>query len=423
MSAVLLATIALLAHNPDTSYARIKISPDKVETRLTYDIFTLLKIVRLDDNGDGQLQRGELAAHAPQIAEFLRSKIGLAVSDDDESADLGQFAGFLWPPDVGEAIPGADFHSANGLIPFDFVRQLEQPPPVVAIAFGFFQEFTDRHTVLGVFVCRGQEYETTFSKYEDYFEYSTGYEPPTAAAGEPPAEKRPQTQHALAERLWRFFKMGVGHIFLGYDHICFLIALIVVSNFRQIVKIVTSFTIAHSITLILATLEVVYLPSRLIETCIAATIVYVAVENVWLIWTGDSGLGFLGSRDGTGRFIASPTPNPEPRTPTLEPRAARHRWLLTFFFGLIHGFGFANVLREMGLPTVGLVRCLLSFNLGVEAGQLMIALLLLPLAYALNHWKYGRYATTTISALLAAFGVAWFIDRAFALELMQRVGL
>src|SRR5436190_11594591 len=141
--------ILLLAHNPDTSYARIKISADKVETRLTYDVFTLLKIVPLDDNADGQLQRSELAGHAPEIAEFLRSKIGLAVSDNDETADLGQFTGFIWPPDVGEAIASVDFHSANGLIHFDLLRQVNEPPEVVAIAFGFFEEFTDRHTILG----------------------------------------------------------------------------------------------------------------------------------------------------------------------------------------------------------------------------------------------------------------------------------
>jgi hydrogenase/urease accessory protein HupE len=376
MSAAWLScAILLLAHNPDTSYARIKISTDKVETRLTYDVFTLLKIVPLDDNADGQLQRGEVAAHAPQIADFLRGKIGLAVSDEDETADLGQFNGFVWPPDVGEAIAGADFHSANGLIHFDFLRNLEQPPEVVAIAFGFFKEFSDRHTILGVFECQGDKYETSFTNYEDYFEYATGFAPET-----------PQTKHTLGEQLWRFFKMGVKHIFEGYDHICFLIALIVVSKFREIVKIVTSFTVAHSITLILATLDVVRLPTRLVETCIAATIVYVAIENLWV-------------------------------------KDTRHRWWLTFFFGLVHGFGFANVLRGMELPTVGLVRCLLSFNLGVEFGQLVIALCLLPLAYWLNHWKHGRKVAVGISLLLAAFGTAWFIDRAFNLELMQRFGL
>jgi hypothetical protein len=408
MPAAWLFCAALLAHNPDTSYARIKISADRVETRLTYDVFTLLKVVALDDNGDGQLQRSELSAHTPQIEQFLKSKIGLAVSDDDEAANLGQLTGFVWPPDVGEAIAGVDFHSANGLIHFDFLRDIQQPSEVVAIAFGFFEEFGERHTVLGVFACRGEEYETTFTNYEYYFEYSTGFEPPAAPPGETPRAAKPQTQHSLGQRLWRFFKMGVEHIFLGYDHICFLVALIVVSRFREIVKIVTSFTVAHSITLILATLDVVRLDTRLVETCIAATVVYVAVENLWLL-----------------RFVQLPTSdlrllNPEPRT-LNPPRIPR--WLLTFFFGLVHGFGFANVLRELNLPTEGLVRCLLSFNVGVEFGQLVIALCLFPAAYALGHWKHGRQVAIGISLLLALFGTAWFIDRAFALEFMQRFGL
>src|SRR4051794_1966757 len=107
--------LVLLAHNPDTSYVRVTISPEKVETRLTYDVFTLLKITPLDDNHDNQLQRSELESHAPQIADFLRAKIGLAVSEEDETADLGEFKGFLWPSDVGEGIPAADYHTQNGL--------------------------------------------------------------------------------------------------------------------------------------------------------------------------------------------------------------------------------------------------------------------------------------------------------------------
>jgi hypothetical protein len=384
---------ALLAHNPDTSYVRVTISPEKIETRLTYDVFTLLKITSLDDNNDNQLQRSELENHAPQIADFLRSKIGLATSEDDETADLGEFQGFLWPPDIGDAIPAADYHTQNGLIPCDFLRQLDQPPQEVAIAFGFFDRLTDRHTVLGVFACQGEEYETTFTKYADYFTYTTGFEP-----------SAPQTQRSLGETIWRFFKMGVEHIFLGYDHICFLMALIVVSRFREIVKIITSFTIAHSITLILATLEVVKLPARLIETSIAATIVYVAVENLWILQARSRQRGVGNRSDGT-----SSAPRSAFRIP---------RWLLTFFFGLVHGFGFANVLREMGLPTVGLIRCLLSFNLGVEFGQLVIAICLLPLAYLLNHWAHGHKIAMAISIFLALFGTGWFIDRVFNLEFM-----
>lgn len=399
-SAWLLAA-ALLAHNPDTSYVRITITPERVQTRLTYDVFTLLKIVALDDNRDQQLQRAELQAHAPQIVEFLQSKVGLALSDaDDESAELGEFQGFVWPPDVGNVIPAADFHSANGLIHFDFARACDTPPLVAAIAFGFFEEFSSRHTVLGVFVCRGDEYETTFSPQEDYFEYSTGYEPPPAQPGETPPAAQPQTRHTLAERVWRFFQMGVKHIFEGYDHICFLIGLIVVSRFREIVKIVTSFTIAHSITLILAALDVVPIEAWLVESGIAATIVYVALENLWLLRRNPS------------------LNNPAGNLSLANTTSTAHRWILTFFFGLIHGFGFANVLRELGLPTSGLVQCLLAFNVGVEVGQIAIAVALLPLAWLLQHWRHGRKLAIAISLVLAAFGSAWLADRLFALEIM-----
>jgi hypothetical protein len=391
---------ALLSHNPDTSYVRITISPEQIQTRLTYDVFTLLKITPLDDNNDGQLQRTELDAHTPQIADFLRAHIGLATSDDDDTADLGQFKGFVWPPDIGDKIAGVDFHSANGLIHFSFERATDQPPLVVAISFGFFEAFTDRHTILGVFSCKGDEYETSFSPFEDTFEYFTGYEPAPSPHGDEQKPAHAQTRHTLPEQLWRFFKMGVKHIFEGYDHLCFLIALLVVSRFRDVVKIVTSFTIAHSITLILAALDVVKLDPRLVETSIAATIVYVALENIWLLSRRSSSTSDL---------------QPTTANPFVLPR-----WLLTFFFGLIHGFGFAGVLRELGLPTVGLVRCLLSFNLGVEFGQLVIALCLLPLTFFLFR---SRYIALTVSALLALFGLAWFLDRAFNLEFMQRFGL
>ena len=171
------------------------------------------------------------------------------------------------------------------------------------------------------------------------------------------------------------------HIFLGYDHILFLVSLIVVCKFGQLVKIVTSFTVAHTITLVLATLLDMQLPGRVVESSIAATIVYVAVENFWV----------------------------DPDAP---------RWRLTFVFGLIHGFGFAGVLRELGLPTIGLVRSLVAFNVGVEAGQLVIVLALLPLATAIAKWKHGHWIQLAISGAVAVCGVCWFVDRAFGLGSM-----
>ena len=178
-----------------------------------------------------------------------------------------------------------------------------------------------------------------------------------------------------------FFRLGVEHIFLGYDHILFLLSLIVVCKFRDLVKIVTAFTVAHTITLILATLAYVQLPGRLVETAIAATIVYVALENFWI-------------------------------------REGGRRWMLTFVFGLIHGFGFAGVLRELGLPKLGLVRSLLAFNVGVEVGQLAIVLLLFPLAAGVARWKYGKYAQWAISGAIAVCGLCWCVDRALGLGFM-----
>jgi hydrogenase/urease accessory protein HupE len=386
MSAVWLAcAVAMLGHNPDTSYARVEIRKDKIETKLTYDIFTLLSIVPLDDNKDGQVSKDELTGHLPQIAAFLDERIDLVVNGDNETETLGRIDGFVWPPEAGEAIPEADYHSQNGLIHFRFVRELAEVPQSVALWFDFFETFGDRHSVIGAFALDGAEDEVLFTKYEPEFTYETGWQATPSSANpttaKPPSQPSPSRGPALPRRIWQFFRLGVEHIFFGYDHICFLIALIVVSKFREIVKIVTSFTIAHSITLILATLDVFRLPTRLVETCIAATIVYVALENLWV-------------------------------------KDTRHRWWLTFFFGLIHGFGFANVLREGGLPTEGLVRCLLSFNVGVECGQLLIALALLPLAMSLGHWKHGRIVVVILSIGLALFGLAWLIDRALALRFM-----
>ena len=95
-----------------------------------------------------------------------------------------------------------------------------------------------------------------------------------------------------------------------------------------------------------------------------------------------------------------------------------HRWMLTFFFGLIHGFGFANSLNPQELPANAKAKCLLVFNLGVEAGQLAVVLVLLPLSLALAKWRHGPRAKIAISITVALLGFAWFLDRAFNLGWM-----
>ena len=245
---------------------------------------------------------------------------------------------------------------------------MSTPPREVALTFTFFPQLGAQHTVLGVFEHAGRTQEVTFTEAEPDYLFDASYAPTS------------QTETTRAA-LIRFLRLGVGHIFLGYDHICFLLALIVVSRFTELIKIITSFTVAHSITLILAALKIVTIPPRLIECGIALTIVYVAAENLWR-------------------------------------KRITHRWRVTFFFGLIHGFGFANVLAELGLPRDATVRCLLSFNVGVELGQLAIVLAVLPLVLLLNKWRYAPQVKAAVSGGVGLFGLGWFAERAFGLGFM-----
>ncbi|MCA9122570.1 MAG: HupE/UreJ family protein [Planctomycetaceae bacterium] len=176
-----------------------------------------------------------------------------------------------------------------------------------------------------------------------------------------------------------FFLFGVEHIISGYDHLLFLAALLLIcTKFKEAAAIVTCFTVAHSITLALAALDVVRLPARIVEPTIAATIVFVAVENLVV-------------------------------APPLWRRAA-----ITCLFGLIHGLGFASALRDIGLGTVpgGVALPLLKFNMGVEAGQLAIASVFLPvLLLVRRNERVTRFLVPAGSICVASIGAYWLVTR------------
>jgi hydrogenase/urease accessory protein HupE len=183
-----------------------------------------------------------------------------------------------------------------------------------------------------------------------------------------------------------FLAAGVEHIFLGYDHIAFLIAIILwTSSLWPVVKAVTAFTIAHSITLSLAALDVVRIPSAIIEPAIAASIIYVAVEN-------------------------------------FTTREAGKRWRETFLFGLLHGFGFASALEELGLPKAKLITALAAFNCGVEIGQVLIVATAFGLLSAVDRWQISGASgpvrnpafVHAVSFAIVLLGSYWFVLRTFA---------
>jgi hydrogenase/urease accessory protein HupE len=176
-----------------------------------------------------------------------------------------------------------------------------------------------------------------------------------------------------------FLLLGVEHILTGYDHLLFLFGLLIVCrDARSILTVISCFTIAHSITLALATLGVVRLPASVVEPLIAATIVYVSFEN---LMRGD---------------------------------AAKWRWLITFSFGLVHGLGFADALREFGIGSgrFGIILPLVGFNLGVEIGQLSVAAVVLPI-----FWQIGknpglmRQWASVCSAAVTVAGSYWLLER------------
>jgi hydrogenase/urease accessory protein HupE len=175
---------------------------------------------------------------------------------------------------------------------------------------------------------------------------------------------------------WPMLRFGMHHILTGYDHLVFLLGLLIVApTLRDLLVVVTAFTLGHSVTLGLATLGVWAPSPSLVEPLIALSIVYVGVEN----------------------FVAA---------------RARRRWPLTLGFGLIHGFGFAGVLTEVELPPAEIPMALLSFNGGVELGQLLVLAFALPVVRLLRRFEwFAQHGVRSLSAAIALAGLGWFIER------------
>jgi hydrogenase/urease accessory protein HupE len=188
------------------------------------------------------------------------------------------------------------------------------------------------------------------------------------------------SRQGVAAVVRKFVPAGVHHILIGPDHLLFLVGLLLLGGtIRQLLLVVTSFTVAHSITLSLAALNIVTPPARIIEPAIALSIVYVGADNILA----------KGGRDVRG-------------------------WI-AFTFGFIHGFGFANVLREMDLPSRALGWTLFSFNIGVEIGQLLVVVLVASALAALrsrSEWA-GRHLAFAGSLVVIVAGAFWFVQRVF----------
>ena len=243
----------------------------------------------------------------------------------------------------------------------------------------------------------------------------------------------PQAAEGQGTSLLGYLVLGIEHIVTGYDHLAFLLALLLMqTSLREVAKVVTGFTVAHSLTLGLATLGYVQPDASAIEALIGLSIALVAIENVWLTSGRSWVMPWLIA--GALACLALAATRGHGRVPGITlgglalfalcyfgllervPRPAPLRWTIAFIFGLVHGFGFAAVLLEANLSTTRLVQALFGFNIGVEIGQLAAVILIWPLLYVVTRPGRERTRSAVIefgSAAVCGLGLFWFVSRAF----------
>lgn len=357
------------AHKPSDSYLNLAALPDaRVDMRWDIALRDLDLLLQLDRDGNGDITWGEVRPRADDLAALARQSLVLGAAGQD----------CTW----GEPLPlQLDRHSDGT---YAVLRMQARCPSLengLSVTYGLLFDVDPTHRGL------------------------LQWQPPgamTAQARVFSVDNARQTLSLEAPGAWdtlrQYVAEGVWHIWIGFDHILFLLALLLPAVLRrmpgqrqpqpvprlrpaaiEVAKVVTAFTLAHSITLSLAVLGFATLPSRLVESTIAASVVVAALAN---LRGGDM----------------------------------HRRWLMAFAFGLVHGFGFASVLADLGLPQGALALALVGFNVGVELGQLAIVAAFLPVAFWLRGTAFYRVGIVTLGSLvIAALAAWWFVQRAFDL--------
>ncbi|WP_307146993.1 HupE/UreJ family protein [Duganella sp. Root198D2] len=352
---LLLDAGAAHAHKPSDSYLALHVTAASeasrgrqfIEGRWDIALRDLDFAIGLDADGDGQLTWDEVRSRHAGIAAYAMPRLVLAqgcrLRVTGQQVDRHTDGAYTVLLLQGECEPGTTF----------------------AIDYQLFADLDAQHRGMSSIMLNGRTQTAVLGGVHTRF---------VAGAGEGSA--------------WRqaidYLRHGIWHIWTGYDHILFLLSLLLPAVLgkgwraagAQVLRVVTAFTLAHSVTLSLATLQVVALPSRLIESAIAASVAIAALNNLWPLVQGK-------------------------------------RWLAAFAFGLLHGFGFAGVLGDLGLPKGATVLALAAFNIGVELGQLAIVAAFVPLAYAMRStWAYKQLMVKGGSAAIALLAMVWLVDRA-----------
>ncbi|MEE9396055.1 MAG: HupE/UreJ family protein [Methylococcales bacterium] len=355
------------AHKSSDSYITLTETNGMVNGRWDIALRDLEYAIGVDKNGDGVITWGELRAKQTEIENYAFSRFSVTGSGTACAINRNQLQ-------VGRHSDGQ-----YAVLNFDLLCSLSANR--LLVDYRLFFDLDPTHRGLVNIQSQTDTEFLVFSPENTKFDIKLN-------------------QSNQLGTIMQFFQEGVWHIWKGTDHILFLLCLLLpvvvrreqgrwvcVNNFRevnwQVAKIVTAFTFAHSITLSLAVLDIVALPSQFVEATIAFSVILAAANNIF---------------------------------PLFNEKA----WQFAFIFGLIHGFGFASVLSELELSTTVLGSSIFGFNLGVEVGQLVIVALFLPLAYSVRSYKFYQHVVLRFgSQLIMAIAAVWFTQRAFNVDLFQ----
>lgn len=365
VSVLLMCQITAWAHKASDSYLVVDVKGNAITAQWDIALRDIDFALGLDRDGNAEITWGELRARQSDVSAWALSRLALTRSGS-------------CPLQVTSL--QVDEHTDGGYAVLHLVGVCPGATGALGLQYRLLFDLDSLHRGLLRLTLDGDTHTTVISPTSGAMQFVV-------------------TQTSRWEQFNQYLIEGIWHIWIGFDHILFLLSLLLPAvlvlemrrwqgvnsfglAFREVLWVVTSFTAAHSITLSLAALGLVSLPSRLVESAIALSVMLAAANNLW-------------------------------------PVVQHRRWLVAFGFGLIHGFGFASVLAELGLPVDALALSLLGFNAGVEVGQIAIVAGFLPAAFLLRNTRFylhGVFVLGSWLTMLVAF--IWLLERAFDLKLM-----
>lgn len=379
------------AHTLSESFITINVNHEELEGRLDIAVRDLAYLINIDSNNDGKVTWGELNSTRHSIIDYALKGIKLHLNQNPLSLEIKDFL--------------IDYHLDRAYVVIKFKsgfhNSISDGNRKLKILYNLFFNTNSNHlALLNLTSNSGSDIDKTDFINIGSFVFTAKNQEQTFDCN--------TTDFSAVTTLWIFFETGVFHILSGFDHLLFLITLLIPVFYKSwpkffclkkifekrekldspadynsftetassVLKVVTAFTIAHSITLGLATLGFINVSSRFVESAIALSVMVTALNNL---------IHFFPDKN---------------------------IWKITFFFGLIHGLGFSSVLRELGIQKVGLIYSLIGFNLGVEAGQLLIVSGYLLTVYWIRKTRfYNLYLTHGGSIIIFLIALVWLIER------------